>query len=256
VVSFRRVNPETDGASLVDQPTPLERQQVNVHAPQASTFWHHVRFDIVASVVADSSATQVVDFGAGSGMLGIWLSQRSPEIGYSFSELSPILDAELERRFGASARLSLDATIPRTSVVALLDVIEHIEDDAEALEALAARMEPGTSVVVTVPAMPWAFSSWDTELGHFRRYTRAQLRAVLEKAGFDVTECSYLFPELTVMLPVRKLRRTKRSAVDFPALAPTVNRVAYAVSSTSSRARRVWPFGSSLVAVASRSAVA
>lgn len=254
LVAFRRVKPETDAASVVDQPTPLERQQVNVHEPQASTFWHHVRFDIVAAAVTDSSAGHVVDFGAGSGMLGIWMSQRHPDIDYSYIELSPMLDAELERRFGAPARFPLDATIPRSSVVALLDVIEHIEDDAKVLEALSARMEPGTPLVVTVPAMPWAFSSWDTELGHFRRYTRAQLRAVLETAGFDVTECSYLFPELSVMLPVRKLRRTKRSAVDFPTLAPTVNRIAYAVSSTSSRARRAWPFGSSLVAVANRSA--
>ena len=255
VVAFRRVKPETHGAPIVDQPTPLERQQVNVHEPQASTFWHHVRFDIVAHAVANSSAAHVVDFGAGSGMLGIWMSQRHPDVDYSFIELSPMLDAELERRFGASARFPPDAMIPGSSVVALLDVIEHIEDDAEVLKALAARMEPGTSVVVTVPAMPWAFSSWDAALGHHRRYTRAQLRAVLETVGFEVTECSYLFPELTVMLPVRKLRRTKRSAVDFPTLAPTVNRIAYAVSSTSSRARRAWPFGSSLVAVANRSAV-
>jgi hypothetical protein len=248
------VKPETDAASPAETPTPLERQQVNVHTPQASTFWHHVRFDIVAAVVAATSSTHVVDFGAGSGMLGIWLSERHPEIRYSYSELSPLLDAELERRFGAAARFPPDAAISPSTCVALLDVIEHIEDDAMALETLAARMEPGASLVVTVPAMPWAFSSWDSELGHYRRYTRSQLRATLEAAGFDVRECSYLFPELTVMLPVRKLRRTKRSAVDFPALAPSVNRVAYAVSSTSSRARRVWPFGSSLVAVASRRA--
>ena len=165
-----------------------------------------------------------------------------------------MLDGELERRFGVAARYPIDATIDKNSVVAILDVIEHIEDDAAALRSLADRMEPGAQVVVTVPAMPWAFSSWDTELGHFRRYTRAQLRTVLSSSGFDVTECSYFFPELTVMLPVRKLRR-KRAAVDFPTLNPTVDRLAYAISSTTCRVRRAWPFGSSLVAVASRSVV-
>jgi Methyltransferase domain len=230
--------------------SPLERQQVNVNAPHAHTFWHWVRFDIVASVVARSGATQVVDVGAGSGMLGTWLAERHPQVGYRFDEISPLLEADLIARFGAAARHPSDAAIERSSVVSLLDVIEHIDDDRGALTDLADRMADGSSLVVTVPAMPWAFSSWDSELGHFRRYTRRQLRELLHATGFDVVECSYLFPELTVLLPARKLRRAERSAVDFPTLSPTVNRVGYAISSLSSRVRRIWPFGSSLVAIA------
>jgi hypothetical protein len=248
------VNSEVEGAPIVNRATPLERQQVNVHGPNTGTFWHRVRFDIVAGQAAPATR-HVIDFGAGSGLLGVWLANEHPEIPYSFIELSPMLEGELERRFGVAARYPIDAPIAKNSVVAILDVIEHIDDDAAALRRLADRMEPGAQVVVTVPALPWAFSSWDAELGHYRRYTRAQLRKVLSSCGFDVTECSYFFPELTVMLPVRKLRRRRRTAVDFPTLNPTVDRLAYAISSTTCRMRRVWPFGSSLVAVASRSAV-
>ena len=246
------MKPQIGPAGHAHEPSPLERQQVNVHTPAAHTFWHWVRFDVVASTVDLFGAAQVVDIGAGSGMLGLWLETEHPDVGYRFDELSPLLDAELERRFGSSARFPADAEIPRNSVVAMLDVIEHIEDDRAALTSLSARMTPGSALVVTVPAMPWAFSSWDAELGHHRRYSRTQLGKLLESTGFDVAECSYLFPELTVMLPVRKLRRTERTAVDFPTLSPTVNRIGYAISSTSSRLRRYWPIGSSLVAIAVR----
>jgi Methyltransferase domain len=237
-------------AGHVHEPSPLERQQVNVNAPHAHTFWHWVRFDIVASVVERAGATQVVDVGAGSGMLGTWLAAQHPQVDYRFDEISPLLEADLIRRFGDAARYPPDESIDRSNVVSLLDVIEHIEDDRTALAGLAERMAVGSSLVVTVPAMPWAFSSWDSELGHYRRYSRRQLRDLLRSTGFDVAECSYLFPELTVLLPIRKLRRAKRNAVDFPTLSPTVNRIGYTVSSLSSRCRRLWPFGSSLVAVA------
>ena len=86
------------------------------------------------------------------------------------------------------------------------------------LADLHRRMEPGSHLVITVPAMQWAFSSWDTELGHLRRYSRAALRATIAAAGFDVRSTSYLFPELFPLLLVRQVRRAPREQVDFPVL--------------------------------------
>jgi hypothetical protein len=113
-------------------------------------------------------------------------------------------------------------------------------------------MEPGGHLVVTVPALQWAFSSWDTELGHYRRYSKKSLRTELATAGFVVDEVGYLFPEMLPLLPIRKLRRAKRESADFPELRPWLNRVGYLISSTTARLRRVWPGGTSAVAVAHR----
>jgi len=233
-------------------PSLLERQQMKVHDPAAHTFWHWVRFDLLARVAIDHAATEILDIGAGSGMLGDWIQAEHPSIRYRFEELSPLLDQALVERFGAEARHPGDGNIPSTTVVALLDVLEHIEHDRQALTTLFQRMQPGGVLVVTVPALQWAFSSWDTELGHFRRYSRGQLRTVLGDAGFDVLSSNYLFPELLVMLPLRKLRRAKRTDVDFPQLSPWVNRVGYWISSTTARLRRFWPLGTSVIAVATR----
>ena len=235
LVSFRRVNPEPDGASLVDQPTPLERQQVNVHAPQASTFWHHVRFDIVASAVASrprsTSSTSVP-------VRECWESGCRSDIPISAIPTANSRRFSMPSSNGASAHRPgylWTRRFPGRQLSRLLDVIEHIEDDAEALEALAARMEPGTHGRGDRCPPCHGRSRPGTRNSGTIGATRApQLRAVLEAAGFDVRSARISFPELSVMLPVRKLRRTKRSAVDFPALAPTVNRIAYAVSSTSS----------------------
>jgi SAM-dependent methyltransferase len=237
--------PENEAVEFaaVLEPTPLERQQLAISDSARHTFWHWVRFDVVARVVTRAGVDTVVDIGAGSGM--------HPSIGYRFQELSSTLDAALVDQFGADARHSPDAPI-RDAVVTLLDVIEHIEDSGSFLRAVFDRMEPGGSLVVTVPALQWAFSSWDTELGHYRRYSKKSLRTELEAAGFIVDNVGYLFPEMLPLLPIRKLRRAQRESADFPELSPWLNHVGYLISSTTARLSRVWPGGTSVAAVAHR----
>jgi SAM-dependent methyltransferase len=245
--------PENDAAELANaaEPTSLERQQLAISDASRHTFWHWVRFDVVANVSTRAGLDTVVDIGAGSGMLGDWLGERHPGIEYRFQELSPTLDAALADQFGVGARHIAGAPI-RGAVVTMLDVIEHIEDPVSFLREVFDRMEPGGKLVVTVPALQWAFSSWDSELGHYRRYSKKSLRAELAPAGFVVDDIGYLFPEMLPLLPVRKLRRAKRESADFPELSPWLNRVGYLISSSTSRLRRVWPAGTSLVAVAHR----
>ncbi len=150
----------------------LERQQLQIQDPSAHTFWHWVRFELVTDVVARRHADTVLDIGAGSGMLGDWMATAAPATAYRFEELSPVLDAALVEHFGTDARHDESARITSDTVVALLDVVEHVEQDRALLADLAARMDAGSSLVLTVPALQWAFSSWDTELGHYRRYSR------------------------------------------------------------------------------------
>jgi hypothetical protein len=236
---------DVTGASM----TPLERQQLDLVDPTAHTFWHWVRFDLVVDVARATGASSIVDIGAGSGMLGDHLRTRHPDLDYRFDELSPALDDQLEQHFGAAARFGRTERITTRSVAAMLDVIEHIDDDVAALAAWRERMDPGARLVVTVPALQWAFSTWDTDLGHYRRYSRPRLRGALEAAGFDVVRCDYLFPEMLPLVVKRKIRPSVDN-VDMPRLSDRTNRVGYAISSTTTRLRRVWPAGTSVAAVA------
>ncbi|MEK7424406.1 MAG: hypothetical protein AAB131_11265, partial [Actinomycetota bacterium] len=97
-------------------------------------------------------------------------------------------------------------------------------------------------------------SAWDTELGHHRRYNRRTLRTVVEAAGFQVDSVAYLFPELLPLLPVRKLRRSTRSDVDFPQLGPLLTRAGYRISTATTKLRRVWPSGTSVLLTATNPA--
>jgi SAM-dependent methyltransferase len=246
------IDPVTITTGPLGEPTPLERQQLKVTAPDAETFWHRVRFELVGQIADRTRASRVLDIGAGSGLLGAWLQSHQPVLEYRYEETSPSLDAALEERFGASRRSEPEAAISSSTLVAMLDVLEHIDDDAAALRVIARRMRPGAHLVATVPALQWAFSSWDSELGHFRRYSRRTLRELVSEAGLRVEQCDYLFPELLPLLPVRKLRRAKRADADFPQLDPRVAAVGYRISRATASARRLWPAGTSVLVVARR----
>lgn len=78
------------------------------------------------------------------------------------------------------------------------DVIEHVEDDAGAIRALADMTAPGGRLVVTVPAYRWLWSRHDDIHHHKRRYRRSEMKALFEAAGLKIEKASYfntlLFP--------------------------------------------------------------
>jgi hypothetical protein len=108
--------------------------------------------------------------------------------------------------------VSLDAIAPHlekpASLVLLMDVIEHIEDDTGFLAALLARADVGrhTKFLITVPAFQALFCSHDVFLGHYRRYSKALLAKRLEASGLTVIEIGYLF---FTLLPVRLVQVIK-----------------------------------------------
>lgn len=59
-----------------------------------------------------------------------------------------------------------------------IDVLEHIEDDAAEMSRAAGHLKPHGVIAVLSPAHPWLFTPFDAAIGHFRRYTKASLRAV------------------------------------------------------------------------------
>jgi SAM-dependent methyltransferase len=86
----------------------------------------------------------------------------------------------------------------------LFDVLEHIEDDRHVLGRLAALIQPGGRLYLTVPAYQALWSGEDELGGHHRRYTRASLSRVVTEAGFTVEFASYFFWPLP--LPILLLR--------------------------------------------------
>ncbi|MBS1887198.1 MAG: methyltransferase domain-containing protein [Actinobacteria bacterium] len=219
-------------------------------------FWNRVRWELVESKLP-AGPFDLVDVGAGPGFLGDFLAARRPDARYGFVEPIEGLEEGLVERFGAAANRR-EGDYRGAAVLTMLDVLEHIEDDRGFLADLARKSDPGTVLLLTVPAMPSLWSNWDVLLGHHRRYTKASLASAAELSGFEIVERSYLFPELIPLGWWRRLRERAGAAdagddAEFPDLPDPLNETLYQVASASRAMRRLWPAGTSLFAVLRRS---
>jgi glycosyltransferase involved in cell wall biosynthesis/ubiquinone/menaquinone biosynthesis C-methylase UbiE len=70
--------------------------------------------------------------------------------------------------------------------VVCLNVLEHVEDDLGALRNIFSALKPGGRAIILVPQDQRAYGTLDEVLGHYRRYSEAQLRERMEAAGFEV----------------------------------------------------------------------
>jgi SAM-dependent methyltransferase len=66
-----------------------------------------------------------------------------------------------------------------------INVLEHVEDPDQVVASCAGVIEPGGSLIVLAP-QGRKMGSLDRTLGHKRRFTKKQLRALLTNHGFAV----------------------------------------------------------------------
>ena len=176
-------------------------------------------------------------------------------------------ELEGEARKLASERLGRpvhDAALPDLSLfppahfdlVALLDVLEHVDDDHAALDAIFERLKPGGKLLVTVPANRWMWTSHDAAHHHHRRYQKRELRAAALRAGFAIDLLSHfnslLFPPIAAARLAGKL--LGRDSADDAIPPKPVNSLLETVFGleTALVGRVPLPFGVSLVAVLRR----
>jgi SAM-dependent methyltransferase len=75
--------------------------------------------------------------------------------------------------------------------VFLLNVIEHIENDLLAVKNCRNLLKPNGHLILLAPAYSWLYSSFDQQLGHYRRYSLRGLKELLRKEEFSVLSGSY-----------------------------------------------------------------
>ncbi len=192
---------------------------------QRGHFWFQARARILLALLEPklSPGARVLDAGCGTGLL---LSRLPGGLRLAGLDLSPrALEHAARRLPGADLRQgSLPAPQPfppgSQDWILLTDVLEHVEDDAAALTALGGLLAPGGRLLLTVPAFRFLWTRHDEEHGHFRRYTRPELRARLEAAGFHIERLTFynclLFPAVLAVRALKKLSGRDGDDMEIP----------------------------------------
>lgn len=225
-------------------------------------WWFTARRRILSSVirrvVRPPRDARILELGCGTGhnlaMLGSFGTVDA-------SELDPIAREIAARRLGrpvAAAALPDLSMFPDRSydLIALLDVLEHVDADRDAMKSIWTRLKPGGALLLTVPANPWMWSAHDVAHHHHRRYRKEELAAIARETGFDIQMLSpfnsLLFP---LIAAARWIGNRRGTEIADDALPPrpvnaALDRIFGLESSLIGRVPL--PFGVSLVAVLRR----
>jgi SAM-dependent methyltransferase len=173
-------------------------------AHDSTHWWYRARREILADYLTRYAGlpedARILEIGCGTGhnlpMLARFGRVEAIEIDPAAREIA-------SERLGQSVG---DAPLPGLpgvergayDLVAVLDVVEHNEDDVAALAAMKSLLKPGGKVLIAVPAHQWMWSAHDVVNHHHRRYSKATLRRAIAAAGMTPAKLGYfnslLFP--------------------------------------------------------------
>jgi ubiquinone/menaquinone biosynthesis C-methylase UbiE len=227
-------------------------------------WWYQaLRQHVVNSINVSGPAFSVLDAGCGSGGMLATLRDAFPDADLTgIDESEHAIELSRDRQTGAHLQRAGVHELPFPSdtfdFVLSLDVwINEGVDDALAAHETLRVLRPGGKLILNLAAFEFLRGAHDKAVGAVRRYTRPQVRALLEGASFEVERLTYWNFTLTPPIAfIRWLSRRKLAAgearSDFrplPAFANALLKRVAALELTASRHLSL-PFGTSVFAVA------
>jgi SAM-dependent methyltransferase len=188
---------------------------------QKSHFWfqgrhrfllHAYRQIIVRSEV-QGRALGAIDLGGGCGG---WLRYLAERLGDRLGEIA-LADSSPEALRFSRGEIPPRATVyqidlqrllwsERWDFAFLLDVLEHVDDDAHVLRQIRNALRPGGYLFITTPALERFRTPIDDMSHHVRRYSRRDFDRLAGAAGLDLVRTRYFMFFLSPLLWIARRR--------------------------------------------------
>jgi len=180
--------------------------------PEDSHWWFASRTWALLGMLdrcVETDGLRVLDVGCGAGNMIHHLARYGPVSGLD-NHPKPLAVAR-ERGYIVSQGRGEALPFPDGAfdLVAALDTIEHVQDEAAILSECARVVRPGGLLVLTGPAFMFLWSQNDEVNHHYRRYTLGELQRKLATHGFRVRRAGYnnffLFPLAASLILLRRV---------------------------------------------------
>lgn len=230
---------------------------------ESAYFWFRARNRLIIWALSRyaSGFHSFLEVGCGTGYVLSGIAKAYPNAHLQGSELfSEGLKFAVERQ-PAIHFMQMDARkipfVDEFDVIGAFDVIEHIEEDEQALKQMYGALKVGGIMLLTVPQHKWLWSSVDEYACHVRRYTANELHEKVELSGFEILRStSFVFGLLPAMWASRFTQKNRDVSADPLAefgISPWLNRIFEFVMSAEIlliRAGLNFPLGGSRLIVA------
>jgi SAM-dependent methyltransferase len=130
-------------------------------------------------------------------------------------DLNPLLIGEHQSRMASPGRpirfaaQDFFALEESFDLVVAFEVLEHYREDNACLSKWFELLNPGGTLLISVPAHMRHWTSNDARAGHARRYEKADLSRKLLGQGFQIINCwCYGYPILNLTYPLSQILTT------------------------------------------------
>jgi glycosyltransferase involved in cell wall biosynthesis/precorrin-6B methylase 2 len=151
----------------------------------------------VAQTLRPHLGDTVLEVGAGIGNMTSRLMART--LLYMATEKDSLYLHALRNRFLRTPNVvvqQIDPEMPKDfgglencfDTVLSVDLLEYMENPGQVLETLGATLKPNGKIVILVPQNPKIYGAVDRRLGHKRRFSKTEIRRLLDLKGLTVEQ--------------------------------------------------------------------
>lgn len=183
---------------------------------EARNFWFRARNNLILWALQHyfPQIKNFLEIGCGTGFVLDGVSQQFPQIKLFGSEIHSAGLQYAAERLPQAELFQMDARrIPfkeEFDVIGAFDILEHIQEDREALAQMYQAVKPGGGAIITVPQHPFLWSEIDEYSCHFRRYTREELLEKIAQAGFSTVRITSFVSFLLPLMYLARLRNKNK----------------------------------------------
>lgn len=235
----------------------------NLALSESNNFWFISRNKLIIWALKKyfPGFENMLEIGCGTGFVLSAVEKEFPIPSFVGSDIFAEGLKHAAKRIKRAELLQMDCRkipyVEEFDVIGAFDVIEHVEEDREALKQIHRAVRPGGGIIITVPQHKFLWSKIDEYSCHFRRYSSTELRSKVEGAGFKIIRItsfvSLLFP---FMLASRlKTRSSEYNPEDEFKINNVINRLFTKVLSLEQRFVQMgvnMPVGGSLLLIAKK----
>jgi hypothetical protein len=223
---------------------------------EISHWWFQTRFKYIDKAISfiDNGDLKIIEYGCGTAQNLFYLSQnkiKHKEI-RSLVGIDPNIKDEYIPKW-----LETDGGIQKFNrgentfnLLLAMDVLEHIEKPEEELKNWIYHLDPGSIVLITLPAFMHLWSHHDNYLGHKKRYTIKSMNSLAEGVGLKKLYSNYFFSHIYIpALIIRKIFRNEGKTSDLRKNNFIINAFLRKIGTAECYFNLPKPFGTSVVGI-------
>ena len=182
---------------MQDSSRPLGISTISSALPDAVNY-HAWLLDLISPKIG----REMLEIGPGYGQYTGFFFNRTGRL--AVADIAQDCIEHLQRKFPDVEAVMADLEAPDWTsqvtrqglfdTIVALNVLEHIQDDQAALRNIWSALRPEARLLLLVPAHQALYGQMDRLAGHWRRYSRRNLRNLLQCAGFSVDTCVHINP--------------------------------------------------------------